>query len=74
MGRRSQGTRGWKGVAAALDVVSAAWSSSRVQLYDRMLTPEFSRIVSESVKDADVTQKERRNGGGLGGLSLGLGN
>lgn len=63
-----------KGIAAALDVVSSTWSSKRSQLYDHVFTPEFSRIVAESVKDADVTPQERAAlAAAWRGLSLGLG-
>ena len=36
-----------------------AWKSNRVQLYDRMLTPEFAKIVAENIKDEDLTTAER---------------
>jgi hypothetical protein len=62
-----------KGIAAALDVVSQKWTSSRTQLFDHVFTPEFSRIVAESVKDADVTPAERAAlAAAWRGLSLGL--
>lgn len=62
-----------KSVADALDAVSKKWSSSRTQLYDHVFTPEFSRIVAESVKDSDVTPAERAAlAAAWGGLSLGL--
>jgi len=48
-----------QGVAAALDAVSKTWLSNRSQLYDHLVTPEFSKIIAESVKDADVTPQER---------------
>jgi hypothetical protein len=48
-----------EGISAALDAVAKSWSSNRTQLYDHVLTPEFSRIVAESTKDADVTPNER---------------
>ena len=61
------------GVAAALDVVSKTWSSNRTHLYDHVFTPEFSRIVAESVKDADVTQEERASlAAAWRGLAIGL--
>jgi hypothetical protein len=62
-----------KSIAEALDAVSKKWSSSRTQLYDHVFTPEFSRIVAESVKDADVTPAERAAlAAAWRGLSLGL--
>ena len=63
-----------KGITAALDAVSKTWSTNRTQLYDHVFTPEFSRIVAESVKDADVTSEERAAlAAAWRGLSLGLG-
>ena len=62
-----------KSITAALDAVSKTWSSNRTQLYDHVFTPEFSRIVAESVKDADVTPAERAAlAAAWRGLSLGL--
>jgi hypothetical protein len=62
-----------KSIADALDAVSKTWSSSRTQLYDHVFTPEFSKIVAESVKDADVTPAERAAlAAAWRGLSLGL--
>jgi hypothetical protein len=46
-------------ISAAIDAVAKSWSANRTQLYDHLLTPEFSKIVVESVKDADVTTAER---------------
>jgi hypothetical protein len=62
-----------KGITVALDAVSKKWSSSRTELFDHLFTPEFSRIVAESVKDADVTPAERAAlAAAWRGLSLGL--
>jgi hypothetical protein len=62
------------GISAALGAVSKTWSANRTKLYDHMLTPEFSRIVPESVKDADLTPAERSAmAAAWRGLSLGLG-
>jgi hypothetical protein len=62
------------GVSAALDTVSKTWSANRTKLYDHVLTPEFSRIVAESVNDADLTPAERSAmAAAWRGLSLGLG-
>ena len=61
-------------MAAALDAVSKSWSANRAQLYDHVLTPEFSRIVAESIKDADVTPVQRAAlAAAWRGLSRGLG-
>jgi hypothetical protein len=60
-------------VAESLDVVSKTWSSNRTQLYDQLITPEFAKIVAESVKDADVTPQERAAlAAAWRGFSLGL--
>jgi hypothetical protein len=62
------------GISAALDAVSKTWSANRTRLYDQMLTPEFSKIVAESVKDADLTPVERSAmAAAWRGLSSGLG-
>jgi hypothetical protein len=47
------------GISAAIDAVAKSWSANRTQLYDHVLTPEFSKIVVESAKDTDVTPLER---------------
>jgi hypothetical protein len=61
------------GISASLDAVSKAWSANRTKLYDQILTPEFSRIVAESVKDTDLTPAERSAmAAAWRGLSLGL--
>ena len=61
------------GISTALDAVSKTWSANRTKLYDQMLTPEFSKIVAESVKDADLTPAERSAmAAAWRGLSLGL--
>jgi hypothetical protein len=62
-----------KSIAAALDSVSKSWSSARAQLFDQVLTPEFAKIVAESVADADVTPEERSAmATAWRGLSVGL--
>ena len=62
------------GISAALDAVSKTWSANRTKLYDQMLTPEFAKIVAESVKDADLTPSERSAmAAAWRGLSSGLG-
>ena len=49
------------------------WSANRTKLFDQMLTPEFSKIVAESVNDADLTAAERSAmAAAWRGLSLGL--
>jgi hypothetical protein len=62
-----------KSIVDALGAVSQKWTSSRTQLFDHVFTPEFSRIVPESVKDTDVTPAERAAlAAAWRGLSLGL--
>jgi len=46
-------------ISSAFDAVSKSWASSRTQLFDHVITPEFAKIVAESVKDTDVTAEER---------------
>jgi hypothetical protein len=62
------------GISAAIDTVAKSWAARRSQAYDHVLTPEFSKIVAESIKDADVTQAERAAmAAAWRGLALGLG-
>lgn len=46
-------------LSAAVATVGKSWDASRSQLFDRLATPEFARIVPESQKDADVTPAQR---------------
>jgi hypothetical protein len=46
-------------VSAALDRVGKNWTSSRTALFDKLVAPEFAKIVPESIKDSDVTPTER---------------
>jgi hypothetical protein len=48
-----------KSISVALEAVSKAWTSNRTVLFDQVLTPQLAKIVSESVRDSDVTQAER---------------
>jgi hypothetical protein len=62
------------GISASIDTIAKTWSANRAQLYDHVLTPEFSKIVAESVKDADVTPQERAAmAAAWRGMSVGLG-
>jgi hypothetical protein len=47
------------GVSTALDTVAKSWTTRRTDLFDKLVTPEFSKILPESVKDADVSAAER---------------
>ncbi len=46
-------------VSAAIAAVGRAWDTNRARLFDRMATPEFTGIVPESRRDADVTAQQR---------------
>lgn len=46
-------------ISAAVAAVGKAWDASRSQLFDRMATPEFAKIIPESQKDAEVTPQQR---------------
>ena len=46
-------------LTAAITAVGKAWDANRVQLFDRLASPEFIRIIPESSKDADVTPQQR---------------
>jgi hypothetical protein len=41
-------------VAAALKSVDQSWDSGRVQLFDRLVTPEFSKIVPENQPEGEA--------------------
>ncbi len=60
-------------VSDALDAISKAWSANRLSLYDKTLSPEFTKILPESVRDEDVTPAERAAlAAAWRGLALGL--
>jgi len=46
-------------VAAALKSVGRSWESSRVQLFDRLITPQLSKIVADGETEAQVTLADR---------------
>jgi hypothetical protein len=48
-----------QGLAPALAAVAKAWEQNRVQLFDRMVTPEFDRLIPETKKETEVTPQER---------------
>jgi hypothetical protein len=43
----------------AIAAVGNAWNQNRRQLYDKMATPEFTKIVPESQNDAALTPQQR---------------
>src|SRR5262249_35497331 len=45
--------------STAIAAVGKAWDANRAQLFDRMATPEFAKIIPESQKDAAVTSHQR---------------
>jgi hypothetical protein len=47
-------------VPTALTTVRSLWDAGRVQLFDRMITPEFARIVPESRAPSQYTFAERQ--------------
>ena len=60
-------------LSAAIAAVGKAWDASRTQLFDRLATPEFAKIVPESQKDTDVTPAQRAAmAAAWRGLALGL--
>jgi hypothetical protein len=62
-----------QGISAALDTVAQSWTANRTEIYDKLLTPELAKIVSESVKDSDITPTERAAmAAAWRGLALGL--
>jgi hypothetical protein len=46
-------------LSTSLDAVAKAWSTNRTQLFDQMVSPEFSKLIPETTKDADVTPQGR---------------
>jgi hypothetical protein len=46
-------------LSAAVAAVGKAWDANRAQLFDRVATPEFAKVIAESQKDADVTPQQR---------------
>jgi hypothetical protein len=46
-------------VSAALDRVAKNWTSGRTALFDKLVAPEFAKVVPESIKDSDVTPQKR---------------
>ncbi len=41
-------------VTAALKSVGQSWDSGQVQLFDRLVTPEFSKFVAENQPEAEA--------------------
>jgi hypothetical protein len=46
-------------IASALNSVSKSWNEGRVGLFDRMVTPEFSKVVPEGEDEAESNADER---------------
>jgi hypothetical protein len=46
-------------LSTSLNAVAKAWSTNRTQLFDQMVTPEFGKLIPETMKDADITPQER---------------
>ena len=46
-------------LTTALNTVAEAWSTNRTQIFDKIVTPEFGKVIAESKKDADITPLER---------------
>jgi hypothetical protein len=46
-------------ISTALDTVAKSWSSNRTEIYDRVVTPQLSLIIEESVDEAKVTASDR---------------
>jgi hypothetical protein len=55
----AKGLEAGQPLSASVAAVGKAWDANRAQLFDRMATPEFARIIPESQKDADVTPPQR---------------
>lgn len=62
------------GPAAALDGVAKAWEVGRLDLFETVVTPEFSRIVPEGKPEKELTREERaRLAAAWRGFAEGLG-
>lgn len=48
-----------KPLTSALATVGKAWDSGRADHFDKVATPEFVKVIPQSVKDADVTPAQR---------------
>ncbi len=60
-------------VSAALELVVKNWTASRTALFNKLVAPEFAKIVPESIKDSDVTPQERAGlSAAWRGLAVGL--
>jgi hypothetical protein len=55
----AKGLEAGQPLSGAIAAVGKAWDANRAQLFDRMATPEFAKIVPESQKDADLTPQQR---------------
>jgi hypothetical protein len=55
----AKGLEAGQPLSAAIAAVGKAWDANRNQLFDRMATPEFAKIIPESRKDADITPQQR---------------
>ncbi len=47
-------------VASALKSVGQSWDSGRVQLFDRLITPELSKIVPDGRPESQLTTADRQ--------------
>jgi hypothetical protein len=46
-------------VAEALQTVSKVWDAGRVRLFNRLVTPEFSKVVAESKSAPEMSDADR---------------
>jgi hypothetical protein len=70
----AKGLEAGQPVSAALAAVGNAWAANRTQLFDRMVTPEFAKVIPQSQKDADITLQQRAAmAAAWRGFALGLG-
>ena len=47
-------------VAAAIKTVGQSWDSGRGQLFDRLITPELTKIVADGQPESEVTAAARQ--------------
>lgn len=60
-------------LSAAVGTVGQEFTANRTKLFDAVVTPELSKIVSESTSDADVTSAQRATmAAAFRGMAMGL--
>lgn len=70
----AKGLEAGQNLSSGVSAVAKAWDTNRTQLFDRIATPEFLKLIPEAKKDADVTPQERAAmAAAWRGFAIGLG-